>query len=149
VVFARKRLIESIINHKGLYYDNVEDIVWDIRSGFRQTHLAMWTELHSWPISVYGVHLSGTTASVVIFKNGKIYRGRIGDSSVVLYYQREGKLLSKGHLTKDHKPERGVAMRGEGGGARRDSARHGRARLGMEKTRLLLLRHYCVYRNAA
>jgi protein phosphatase 1D len=52
------------------------------------------------------VHLSGTTASVVIFKNGKIYIGHVGDSFVVLDYQREGKLLWRGQrLTKDHKPQ--------------------------------------------
>jgi protein phosphatase 1D len=104
--FVRKHLIERIVNHEGFCSDKDEDILWAIRSGFRQTHLAMWTESQSWPKSVYGVHLSGTTASVALFKNGKIYVGHVGDSSIVLGYQREDEVLWNGRtLTKDHKPE--------------------------------------------
>lgn len=104
--FVRNYLIERIINHQGFCSDHDEDILCAIQSGFRQTHLALWTQSQGWPKSVYGVHLSGTTASVALFKNGKIYIGHVGDSSIVLGYQLEGEVLWKGRpLTKDHKPE--------------------------------------------
>jgi protein phosphatase 1D len=92
-MFARKHLIECIVNRKGFCCDKDEDILWAIRSGFRKSHFDMWVESQSWPKSVYGVHMSGTTASVALFKNGKIGIDRVGDSSIVLGYQCEGKVL--------------------------------------------------------
>jgi hypothetical protein len=65
-------LWNASLSHKALCSNKDEDIIWAIRSGFRQTHLAIWTESHSWPKSVYGVHLCGTTSSVLIFRTEKI-----------------------------------------------------------------------------
>ncbi len=42
----------------------------------------------SWPKTVSGLpSTSGTTASVVFFKNGKVYCAHVGDSGVVLGIQ--------------------------------------------------------------
>jgi hypothetical protein len=62
VMFARKHLMECTVNRNDLCSDKDEDIMWAIQIRFQQTHLAMWIESHSWPKSVYEVHMSFTTA---------------------------------------------------------------------------------------
>jgi protein phosphatase 1D len=67
-----------IENQKGFWSYKDEEILGAIRHGFRQTHLAMWLESKSSPKTVYEVHMSRTTGSVALFKNGKIYTGHVG-----------------------------------------------------------------------
>lgn len=44
-----------------------------------------------WPKTVTGLpSTAGTTASVAFIRRGKIYVGHVGDSAIVLGYQKEG-----------------------------------------------------------
>jgi protein phosphatase 1D len=98
--------LDYIENQKGFWSDKDEDILGAIRRGFRQTHLAMWVESENLPKTVYELHMSGSTASLALISKGKIYIGHVGDSSIVLGYQDEGKIAWKVQpLTRDHKPE--------------------------------------------
>jgi protein phosphatase 1D len=104
--FAKRHLMNNIVDQTGFWSDTDEDILGAIRHGFRQTHLAMWAEKECLPKTVSGQHMSGTTASVAFIRKGKIYIGHVGDSSIVLGYQDEGEMLWKGRpFTRDHKPE--------------------------------------------
>jgi protein phosphatase 1D len=92
-----------IENQKRVWSDKDEDILGAIRRGFRQTHLAMLVESKSLPNSVYEVHISRTTATAALFKNGRIYTGHVGDTSILLGYQDDGEVLWKElPLTKVH-----------------------------------------------
>lgn len=41
---------------------------------------------------------AGTTASVAFIRRGKIYIGHVGDSAIVLGYQKDGKQYETIHL---------------------------------------------------
>lgn len=44
-----------------------------------------------WPKTVTGLpSTAGTTASVAFIRRGKIYIGHVGDSAIVLGYQKDG-----------------------------------------------------------
>lgn len=46
-----------------------------------------------WPKTVTGLpSTAGTTASVAFIRRGKIYIGHVGDSAIVLGYQKDGML---------------------------------------------------------
>lgn len=48
-----------------------------------------------WPKTVTGLpSTAGTTASVAFIRRGKIYIGHVGDSAIVLGYQKDGKFVS-------------------------------------------------------
>jgi protein phosphatase 1D len=102
--FTKEHFIEYIENHMGFWSTTDEDILGNIRRGFRQNHLAMWVKQKSLLKTIYGLHTSGTTASAAFIRKG----GHLGNTSIVLGYQDECEVLWKGRpLTKDHKPENG------------------------------------------
>lgn len=48
--------------------------------------------VEKWPKTVTGLpSTAGTTASVAFIRRGKIYIGHVGDSAIVLGYQKDGK----------------------------------------------------------
>lgn len=48
--------------------------------------------IEKWPKTVTGLpSTAGTTASVAFIRRGKIYIGHVGDSAIVLGYQKDGK----------------------------------------------------------
>ncbi|XP_072934225.1 uncharacterized protein Pp2C1 [Epargyreus clarus] len=105
--FAKEHLMDSIVKQRQFWSDNDEDVLKAIRNGYMLTHLNMWKELEKWPKTVTGLpSTAGTTASVAFIRRGKIYIGHVGDSAIVLGYQKEGseEWVAK-PLTSDHKPE--------------------------------------------
>ncbi|KPJ12984.1 Protein phosphatase 1D [Papilio machaon] len=105
--FAKEHLMDSIVKQRQFWSDNDEDVLKAIRNGYMLTHLNMWKELEKWPKTVTGLpSTAGTTASVAFIRRGKIYIGHVGDSAIVLGYQKEGcEDWAAKPLTSDHKPE--------------------------------------------
>lgn len=107
--FARDKLLGEITKYDQFWSDNDDDVLFAIKSGFLDTHQAMWKELDNWPRTVSGLpSTSGTTASVAIVKKGKLYIGHVGDSGIVLGCDegpRNAVYMKPKCLTKDHKPD--------------------------------------------
>ncbi|XP_013167391.1 PREDICTED: probable protein phosphatase 2C 20 [Papilio xuthus] len=105
--FAKEHLMDSIVKQRQFWSDNDEDVLKAIRNGYMLTHLNMWKELEKWPKTVTGLpSTAGTTASVAFIRRGKIYIGHVGDSAIVLGYQKDGcEEWAAKPLTSDHKPE--------------------------------------------
>ncbi|RVE49112.1 hypothetical protein evm_006233 [Chilo suppressalis] len=105
--FAKEHLMDSIVKQRQFWSDNDEDVLKAIRNGYMLTHLDMWKELEKWPKTVTGLpSTAGTTASVAFIRRGKIYIGHVGDSAIVLGYQKDGcEEWAAKPLTSDHKPE--------------------------------------------
>ncbi|XP_041348263.1 uncharacterized protein LOC121367884 [Gigantopelta aegis] len=111
--FARENLLDEITKYDCFWSDDDEDVMYAIKYGFLDTHYAMWKELERWPKTVKGLpNTSGTTASIAIIKNSKIYIGHVGDSGIVLGCNEANQSsnypaihASAKCLTKDHKPE--------------------------------------------
>ncbi|XP_026313560.1 probable protein phosphatase 2C 76 [Hyposmocoma kahamanoa] len=105
--FAKEHLMDSIVKQRQFWSDNDEDVLKAIRNGYMLTHLNMWKELEKWPKTVTGLpSTAGTTASIAFIRRGKIYIGHVGDSAIVLGYQKEGcEEWAAKPLTSDHKPE--------------------------------------------
>ncbi|KAI8441948.1 hypothetical protein MSG28_005620 [Choristoneura fumiferana] len=110
--FAKEHLMDSIVKQRQFWSDNDEDVLKAIRNGYMLTHLNMWKELEKWPKTVTGLpSTAGTTASVAFIRRGKIYIGHVGDSAIVLGYQKEGcEEWAAKPLTSDHKPESATEM---------------------------------------
>ncbi|GBP96745.1 Protein phosphatase 1D [Eumeta japonica] len=64
-------------------------------------------QTEKWPKTVTGLpSTAGTTASIAFIRRGKIYIGHVGDSAIVLGYQKEGcEEWCARPLTSEHKPE--------------------------------------------
>ncbi|CAG9559012.1 unnamed protein product [Danaus chrysippus] len=105
--FAKEHLMDSIVKQRQFWSDNDEDVLKAIRNGYMLTHLNMWKEVEKWPKTVTGLpSTAGTTASVAFIRRGKIYIGHVGDSAIVLGYQKDGsEEWAAKPLTLDHKPE--------------------------------------------
>ncbi|CAH0713542.1 unnamed protein product, partial [Brenthis ino] len=105
--FAKEHLMDSIVKQRQFWSDNDEDVLKAIRNGYMLTHLNMWKEVEKWPKTVTGLpSTAGTTASVAFIRRGKIYIGHVGDSAIVLGYQKDGcDDWAAKPLTLDHKPE--------------------------------------------
>ncbi|GAB6028682.1 hypothetical protein CHUAL_004507 [Chamberlinius hualienensis] len=106
-IFAKEHLMNAIVSQKLFWSDNDENVLKAIKEGFVATHMAMWKEVGKWPQTISGLpSTSGTTASVIFIRNGKLYVGHVGDSAVVLGSDNPGvRRLSARSLTSDHKPE--------------------------------------------
>ncbi|CAK1541802.1 unnamed protein product [Leptosia nina] len=105
--FAKEHLMDSIVRQRQFWSENDEDVLKAIRNGYMLTHLNMWKEVEKWPKTVTGLpSTAGTTASVAFIRRGKIYIGHVGDSAIVLGYQKDGcEEWAAKPLTLDHKPE--------------------------------------------
>ncbi|XP_071179621.1 uncharacterized protein [Mytilus edulis] len=108
--FAREHLLDEITKYECFWNDNDEDVLHAIKSGFLDVHFAMWREVDRWPKTSSGFRsTSGTTASIAIIKNSKLYIGHVGDSGIALGYDDSGSekfIRPKGTmLTIDHKPD--------------------------------------------
>ncbi|XP_068159912.1 LOW QUALITY PROTEIN: uncharacterized protein Pp2C1 [Drosophila tropicalis] len=106
-LFAKEHLMLEIVKQKQFWSDNDEDVLRAIREGYIATHFAMWREQEKWPRTANG-HLStaGTTATIAFMRREKIYIGHVGDSGIVLGYQKKNERHWRAkQLTTDHKPE--------------------------------------------
>lgn len=113
-LYAREHLMNTIVSQKLFWSENDEDVLKAIRDGYIQTHYSMWREQDKWPKTSSGLpSTAGTTASIAFIRRGKIYIGHVGDSGIVLGYQKDKESHSGNEactwnsmpLTEDHKPE--------------------------------------------
>uniref|UniRef100_A0A182J7P5 Uncharacterized protein n=1 Tax=Anopheles atroparvus TaxID=41427 RepID=A0A182J7P5_ANOAO len=112
-LYAKEHLMNTIVSQKQFWSENDEDVLKSIREGYIQTHYSMWREQDKWPKTSSGLpSTAGTTASIAFIRRGKIYIGHVGDSGIVLGYQKDkeaphdddGRWVAS-PLTEDHKPE--------------------------------------------
>ncbi|KAL5016493.1 hypothetical protein ScPMuIL_006082 [Solemya velum] len=104
--FAKQYLLDEITKYDCFWSEDDEDIMWAIRAGFLDTHFAMWKEVDTWPRTVSGLpSTSGTTASIAIIKNSKLYIGHVGDSGIVLGFDDSRSDNISFQFFKDHKPD--------------------------------------------
>lgn len=111
-LYAKEHLMNTIVSQKLFWSSNDEDVLKAIRGGYIQTHYSMWREQEKWPKTSSGLpSTAGTTASIAFIRQGKIYVGHVGDSGIVLGYQKEKDGSTDAckwgatALTEDHKPE--------------------------------------------
>lgn len=111
-LYAKEHLMNTIVSQKLFWSGSDDDILKAINNGFIQCHYSMWREQDKWPKTSSGLpSTAGTTASIAFIRQGKIYVGHVGDSGIVLGYQKDketGDETSKWAaipLTEDHKPE--------------------------------------------
>ncbi|KAH9525788.1 Protein phosphatase 1D [Bulinus truncatus] len=106
--FCRDNLLNEITKHDGFWTDDDEQVLASIKKGFLDTHQAMWNVLDSWPKTVTGLpSTAGTTATIAIIKQGKLYTGHVGDSALVLGENDPygGNPVQAICITKEHKPD--------------------------------------------
>ncbi|XP_074641485.1 uncharacterized protein LOC141899213 [Tubulanus polymorphus] len=105
--FAKKHLVQQIINQDIFWSSDDKQVLEAIKIGFVRTHELMWKEVDKWPKNGSGKRsTAGTTCSIGIIRNSKLYVGHVGDSAIVLGMQDEGsKPFKAWQLTTDHKPE--------------------------------------------
>ena len=112
--YCKEKLYWKIIEQDDFWSDNDSQILNAIRNGFVQCHLDMWHELPHWPKTPSGLpSTSGTTATVLFIKKSKAYVGHVGDSGLVIGFDRSqdnGPWLGK-KLTRDHKPEDPIELK--------------------------------------
>ncbi|XP_043574029.1 protein phosphatase 1D-like [Chiloscyllium plagiosum] len=113
-VFARDNLWKCIKKQRGFLSEDPEEFRGAIRKGFIACHYAMWKKLPEWPKTMTGLpSTSGTTASVVIICQNKMYVAHVGDSGVVLgahsglseARRDRDTMVQALEVTQDHKPE--------------------------------------------
>ncbi|XP_052801002.1 uncharacterized protein LOC128231825 [Mya arenaria] len=109
--YARDYLLDEITKYDCFWSDNDDDILYAIKSAFLDTHYGMWKEVDKWPKTGSGLpSTAGTTASIAIIKNSKLYIGHVGDSAIIIGRNQPKKekhvgVRSAQMLTKDHKPD--------------------------------------------
>ncbi|KAL4224231.1 Protein phosphatase 1D [Mactra antiquata] len=108
--YARDYLLDEITKYDCFWSDNDDDILFAIKSAFLDTHFGMWKEVDKWPRTASGLpSTAGTTASICIIKNSKLYIGHVGDSAIALGCNdsKTDKIVrpKARFLTKEHKPD--------------------------------------------
>lgn len=104
-IYAREHLYSNIQSQPEFAQSDPEKVKCAIREGFLQTHLEMTRVVDTWPKRKDGFHsTSGTTATIVILRDGKLYVAHVGDSAAVLSCKKDKEFEAK-ELTRDHKPE--------------------------------------------
>jgi protein phosphatase 1D len=107
--FAEGHLLDEISRQDGFLSDDDSKVMQAIKNGFVSTHQMMSKAVDTWPRTVTGLpSTAGTTASIAILRNNKLYVAHVGDSAIVI-----GEQKSKQHddrfaahcVTEDHKPE--------------------------------------------
>ncbi|GFO29692.1 protein phosphatase 1d [Plakobranchus ocellatus] len=108
--YCRDNLLNEITKYDGFWTNDDSQVLSAIRKGFLDTHLAMWNVIDSWPKTVTGLpSTAGSTATIAIIKQGKLYTGHVGDSALVLgendAYGGLQNPVQAICVTKEHKPD--------------------------------------------
>ncbi|XP_033747206.1 uncharacterized protein LOC117332422 [Pecten maximus] len=109
-MFARDNLLDEITKYESFWSDNDDDILEAIKTGFIDVHHGMWRVVDKWPKTMSGLpSTAGTTCTIGIIKNSKLYIGHVGDSGIALGFDDskcEKFIRPRGTmLTIDHKPD--------------------------------------------
>ena len=87
--FAKENLYWKIVESQDFWSDDDAKILNAIREGFIKCHMEMWDELNNWPKTPSGLpSTSGSTATVLFIKKSKAYVGHVGDSGLVIGYNK-------------------------------------------------------------
>ena len=82
--FAKENLLREITKQRRFWSSSDSDVSAAIKEGFLSTHNKMQKEAECWPKTASGRPCtSGTTATVVIIRNKRVFVGHVGDSSAV------------------------------------------------------------------
>jgi len=104
-IFAKEHLYENIKAHQGFNSNDPEQIKDAIKHGFKTTHLAMKNDIENWPKRKDGHYsTSGTTVTIAIVRNNKLFVAHVGDSAAVLAKKYNNIMVTE-ELTIDHKPD--------------------------------------------
>ncbi|ETN77965.1 protein phosphatase 2C, partial [Necator americanus] len=108
--YVRRNLLNNIMASDLFDSDDDDDVLEAIRLGFLATHHGIWKIVSEWPRTASGYpSTAGTTVSIAIIRNGKLYTGHVGDSAIILlkrsYLKDNSEDLVPLRLTVDHKPE--------------------------------------------
>ncbi|XP_066922712.1 protein phosphatase 1D-like [Clytia hemisphaerica] len=104
-IYARDNLFKNLKLQPGFFDNEPSKVKEAIREGFIKTHMDMFQIVDTWPKRKDG-HLStsGTTATVVILRQNKVYVAHVGDSAAVIAQKKNNRYVAQ-ELTVDHKPE--------------------------------------------
>lgn len=87
--FAKAHLMNFIRQEKGFWSSRPENVKKAIHAGFITCHEAMRNKLPDWPKTVLGhACTAGTTASIAIIRGNKLYVAYVGDSGIVMGYEK-------------------------------------------------------------
>jgi len=108
--FCRDNLLNEITKYDGFWTNDDDKVLSAIRKGFLDTHHNMWNVIDTWPKTVTGLQsTAGSTATVAIVKQGKLYTGHVGDSGLVMgendEYATTKFPVQAICITKEHKPD--------------------------------------------
>ncbi|GFS10152.1 protein phosphatase 1D [Elysia marginata] len=108
--YCRDNLLNEITKYDGFWTNDDSQVLSAIRKGFLDTHNSMWSVIDSWPKTVTGLpSTAGSTATIAIIKQGKLYTGHVGDSALVLgendAYCGPQNPVQAICVTKEHKPD--------------------------------------------
>ncbi|KHN87366.1 Protein phosphatase 1D [Toxocara canis] len=102
--YVRRHLLKNIQAQNGFDGDD-DQMLAAIKSGFIETHLAMWKVVDEWPLTASGyTSTAGTTASCAFIRRGKLFTAHVGDSAIILGRKQGGCIIGS-YLTVDHKPD--------------------------------------------
>jgi len=87
--FAKAHLMNFIRQQKCFYSSRPENVKKAIHEGFIACHEAMRRKLHEWPKTMLGHPCTaGTTASIAIIRGNMLYVAYVGDSGIVMGYEK-------------------------------------------------------------
>nr|CAD2155330.1 unnamed protein product [Meloidogyne enterolobii] len=106
--YVCQNLLDNVVGNEAFFSDDDQQVLAAIREGFLQTHHDMQKVAKMWPPTVSGFPCTaGTTATVAFIRNGKLYTGHVGDSSIILAnFDEAAAGFNDAKLTEDHKPEK-------------------------------------------
>uniref|UniRef100_A0A914HU48 PPM-type phosphatase domain-containing protein n=1 Tax=Globodera rostochiensis TaxID=31243 RepID=A0A914HU48_GLORO len=105
--YVRQHLFNNIMSNRSFFSEDDHVVLGAIREEFLRTHSDMRREAMHWPPTTSGFPCTaGTTATCAFIRNGKLYTGHVGDSSIILANFLETDAGYKdAKLTDDHKPD--------------------------------------------
>lgn len=101
--FAKAHLMNFIRQQKSFWSSRPENVKRAINAGFIACHEAMRQKLPDWPKTVLGHPCTaGTTASIAIIRGNKLYVAYVGDSGIVMGYEKYNEHLENQMPSKSH-----------------------------------------------
>lgn len=103
-IYTKEHLYDNIKVQPEFAENDPEKIRHAIREGFLRTHNEMSDVIDTWPYTRDGFQSTcGTTATIVLLRDEKLYVAHVGDSAAVLSCKND-EIFEAEELTKDHKP---------------------------------------------
>ena len=105
--FAKHHLMSFIRQQKCFWSSRPENVKKAIHDGFIACHEAMRRKLSDWPKTLLGhACTAGTTASIAIIRGNMLYVAYVGDSGIVMGYEKTKEKDTKESKENDKNPEK-------------------------------------------